>query len=97
MANKRVFANEGEWAAVIKAQDNISKKILQEEQEIQKQAKIRYKEELDKQLKMKDKMIKSQFDDKQEEKTFHKAQELAMKNFEYSKKQDDRSYQHLFL
>ena len=97
MANRKIYGNDGEWAVVIKAQDETSKKVLQEEQDLQKQGKLRYKEELDKQLEFKSKIMKNQMDNKQDELSFHKAQALAMRDYENSKKNEDRSYMRIFM
>lgn len=83
---------EGDWAKVIKAQDQISNQIIKEEQEIQKQSKIRYKEELDKQMQLKNSMLKYNQQNKSEEFSFHVAQQMAMKEFESKKKLLDRSH-----
>ena len=82
---------------VIKAQDQASKVLIKEEEELQKKSKLRYKEELDKQLQFKNKVNKNQLDEKQDELSFHLAQQLAVKNFENKKKLDDRSYLQIFM
>ena len=92
MAFKRVNPAEGDWSKVIKAQDDISKHVIQEEIDLQRQSKIRYKEELDRQLQYKSHLLKNQLQDKNDEFSFHVAQQLAMKDFENNKKLQDRSH-----
>lgn len=97
MAKRNQIVDKGEWAAVIKAQDETSKVVLKEEEDLQKQSKIRYKEELDKQLQYKNKVNKGEFSEKQQEMSFLVAQGLAMRNFESKKKQEDKSYLQIFM
>jgi myosin heavy subunit len=92
MAYRRVSPVEGEWSKVIKAQDEISRQVMQEEIDLQRQSKIRYKEELDKQLLYKSHQLKNQQQDKNDEFSFHVAQQLAMKDFENKKKMQDRNH-----
>ena len=92
MAFRRISPIEGDWSKVIKAQDEISKHVIQEEQDLQRQSKIRYKEELDKQLQYKSHLIKNQLQDKNDELSFHNAQKLAIKDFENNKKLQNRNH-----
>ena len=92
MAFRRANPGEGDWSKVIKAQDEISKQVMQEELDLQRQSKIRYKEALDKQLQYKSHLIKNQLQDKNAELSFHNAQKLAIKDFENNKKTQDRSH-----
>ncbi|OMJ93504.1 hypothetical protein SteCoe_3476 [Stentor coeruleus] len=93
MANKRLLANQGEWAIVIKAQDEATNNIIKEEKELVAVTKRRYKEELDKQLQMKNKISKSQVSDKADDYLFHQLQQVALKDYENKKKLQDRNVQ----
>lgn len=93
MANKRLLANQGEWAMVIKAQDEATNNIIKEEKELVAVTKRRYKEELDKQLEMKNKISKSQISDKADDYLFHQLQQVALKDYENKKKIQDRNVQ----
>jgi hypothetical protein len=97
MATRKPAHEQSEWAIVIKAQDQASQKLLKEEQDLQKKIKIRYKQELDKQLQAKDLVNKSAIDYRNDEKIFSTAQQIAIKNYECQKKNNDRSYQKIFL
>jgi hypothetical protein len=87
----------GEWPVLIKAQDETSKSLINQEKEIIKKNKIEYKTELDKQLIAKKLIMKEFYDDKLEELNFLKAQQKAIKTFEKEKRIEDRSYQQIYM
>ena len=93
---KKTEVKGGEWVTVIKAQDETSKLLMKQENEIKQQSKLLYKAELDKQLNEKHKILKEYSVDKQDELKFLKAQQEAVKQFENNKKIEDRSYQNLY-
>ena len=96
--SKGYYPNEeAEWPAVIRAQDETSKYLMKQEKEVKQKSKIRYKEELDKQLLQKHQNQLSEFVDLKEERTYLTQQNEAMKKFELLKKQADRSFEQLFL
>ncbi|OMJ72673.1 hypothetical protein SteCoe_28842 [Stentor coeruleus] len=93
MASKRLLANQGEWAMIIKAQDEATNNIIKEEKELVSATKRRYKEELDKQLEIKNKISKTQVSDKADDYLFHQLQQVALKDYENKKKLQDRNVQ----
>jgi hypothetical protein len=87
---------KGDWPAIIKAQDEASNFVIQQEKELKKQSKFRYKEELDRQIQAKHKTQQQIFDTKDEEREFLKLQSEALRKYEADKKVTDREYVKFF-
>ena len=89
--------SKAEWSAVIKAQDETSKILMKQEQEIKKKSMIKYKEELDKQIQQKHQNMVEDHDDMKDQREYLKEQSEVMKKFETQKKTSDRKYEKVYL
>jgi hypothetical protein len=89
--------SEAEWSAVIKAQDETSKILLKQEEEIKKKSMIKYKEELDKQIYQKHLNMIEVYDDLKDQRNYLKEQSEVMKRHEKDLKNADRKYEKVFL
>lgn len=89
--------SKAEWSTVIKAQDETSKILMKQEQEIKKKSMIKYKEELDKQIQQKHQNMVEVHDDLKDQREYLKEQSEVMKKFETQKKSSDRKYEKVYL
>lgn len=84
-----------DWGFIAKIKDEQAKKNIEHERQAEKQRRLKYKNELDKQLNFK-RQTSPDYQNSNDERDFLKAQMMAFKNSETQQKQEQRNYYKIF-